>query len=338
MSTDYYKILNVSKNASQDEIKQSYKKLAREFHPDKNNNTTKEKFQEIQNAYETLSDPEKRQQYDNPQPDFGSMFGGGGGGFPFEFGNMFNMGGMNRGGGVSKKPNLQHICKITLKDVYTGILKRFNIKRDIQCNKCTKNCTQCNGTGMSVQRIQVGPFMQIVQNKCANCNAGKVRNISLRCSDCDSKGFKNEIKLIEIDIPKGVENNKIYTYEEWGTQPSRENEVAGDLLVIIQIEEDKNFKRNGLNLIYETQISLKESIVGKIISIPHFKENIDINISNFGVINPNKFYNMDDLGLLDSYNNKGKLILKFNISYPDKKLFNTNEIKILNECFSKVNL
>ena len=187
---NYYEILGVSKGATLEEIKQSYKKLAKEFHPDKNRTKgidTTEKFQKIQTAYEILSDPEKRNQYDNPSPFSQGFNFGGGGGFPGGdiFSNIF--GGF--GGGVSKKSDVQHICKITLKDVFTGINKKFNIKRDFKCNICKTTCHDCKGQGTITQRIQMGPFTQIINGPCQTCQAtGNVRNF-VSCSSCNSTGI-----------------------------------------------------------------------------------------------------------------------------------------------------
>ena len=337
---NYYDVLGVSKNATQEEIKQSYKKLAKEFHPDKNKIKgidTTEKFQKIQTAYEILSDQEKRNQYDNPSP-FGQGFNFGGS--PDIFSNIFNNNFGGRGGGGSnlKKPDVQHICKITLNDVFSGITKKFNIKRDLKCNICKNTCSICKGQGMVAQRMQIGPFTQIINGPCQICQgSGIVRNSVIVCSSCNSTGIITEKKQIEIVIPRGVENNKIYTFSEWGIQPNNSSEIAGDLIVIISVEDHHYFKRQKLDLICETEITIKESIIGKNIIISHFSGDIEINMTTmFGVINPIKYYTIKNKGLIDINNNHGDLHIKFNIKYPDNKKFSENEINILKNAFDKV--
>ena len=329
---NYYDILGVSKSATLDEIKQSYKKLAKEFHPDKNRSKsidTTEKFQQIQTAYETLSDPEKKNQYDNPC----FNFGGGGISSSDIFSNIF------RGFSVKsdiKKSHVTHNCKITLDEVFTGITKKFNIKRDLKCNICKITCSICNGQGMVTQHIQMGPFTQIINKPCHSCkSSGNVRKFGI-CSICNSTGFITEIKQIQIVIPMGTENNKTYTFSDWGNQPTKPGEIPGDLIVIVLIEDHPYFKRHKLDLIYETEINLRESITGKNIIIPHFIGGIEINtISMFGVINPNKQYIIKNKGLIGD-NKFGDLYIKFKITYPENKKFSDIEIKLLKETFDTV--
>ena len=227
-----YEILELKSTATEYEIKKSYHRLVKIYHPDKNTgNDAKEKFQKIQEAYETLSDDEKRAQYDNPQPqfnippDFHQNFQQG---FPF---NMFNMQQQNN----LKKNNEYYTFKIKLSDVYFGITKNFNIKKKMMCDKCKIKCTMCNGSGaIQGQRIQMGPFVQFINQMCPSCSGNCViRNNNIACSDCGSSGFKIKEKHIELKIPKGVEDGKEYLFEEWGEQAEKSNEKPGDFIIRI---------------------------------------------------------------------------------------------------------
>ena len=333
MADDYYKILGIDKNATDDQIKQAYRKLAKQHHPDKGGN--KEVFQSIQSAYDTLSDPAKRSQYDSPIPGgFQGGFPGGGFGFAnvdvSDFvNNMFGSGGpgslfKNRN---VKKDDVYHICKIKLFDVYFGTTKKFNVKRDIICNDCIIDCSTCKGTGKISKQNQVGPFIQVAQYECNQCNGMKTTKKS-SCEKCDSKGFITEQKLIEINIYKGIENNTEFVYTEWGKQATNRNEISGNLIVKINIDTDVNFKRDGLNLIFHQTLTLKESIIGKIIEIPHFEGAFLQNTKNFGIIDPNKTYVLKNKGIINSKGVKGNLCFRFTITYPNKKITD-DEIKII---------
>ena len=310
----HYETLGLQKNASKDEIKSAYHKLAKVYHPDKNTgNDAKEKFQKIQEAYETLSDDEKRAQYDNPQPqfnippDFHQNFQQG---FPF---NMFNMQQQNN----LKKNNEYYTFKIKLSDVYFGITKNFNIKKKMMCDKCKIKCTMCN---------QMGPFVQFINQMCPSCSGNCViRNNNIACSDCGSSGFKIKEKHIELKIPKGVEDGKEYLFEEWGEQAVKSNEKPGDFIIRIEIQKHDLFYRDNLNVTYTTQLSLFESIIGKEIK------------NRFGIINPKKEYIIIEKGLKNEKNERGNLKIKFEIIYPDRML-TSEEIIAISDTFKKCNL
>lgn len=330
--TDYYNILGVSKNASDDEIKRAYKKLALKTHPDKNNGDDTE-FKKINLAYETLSDPNKRNEYDNPNP-FTS-------GNPFDQHSPFNHPFFNfhqnhhqqQRQNTNRKLNDHYYnCKISLKDVFFGITKKLRVNRTRVCNSCIKTCNTCNGSGNITQHLQMGPFTQVVNRSCNICNgSGNVKNDgNIHCTKCLAKGNITEERIFEIKLDPGVENGKRIVFEEWGEQASKNNEISGSFIVTIQIEEDPHFKRRGLDLRYHVDISLKESIVGKYISIPYFSEDVTIDTKGFGIINPGKEYIIYNKGLKDKDDKYGNLYLIFKINYPEKCLTD-KEIQILKE-------
>jgi DnaJ-class molecular chaperone len=328
----YYDVLNVSKNATKEEIKSSYKKLAKIYHPDKNNEEgTKERFQKIQEAYENLSDDEKRMQYDNPMPSNPFNFQNNMPGFPFNiFQQHFNQ--------QNKKNDEIFICNISLSDVYFGTVKHFNIKKKYICEPCKIQCKNCNGSGVTQgQKIQMGPFVQFLQQQCNVCLGNCVIRNNIVCKNCNSNGFLFKEKMIEIHIPKGVENNKQYIYEGWGEQAVKPNEKSGDFIIRLNVENHDIFERDNLDLKHKTQITLYESIIGKELIIPYFEEKIVINTNIFGIINPEKEYIVLEKGLRNEMNQKGNLKIIFKIIYPEKT-FNNDEINDITNIFKKLNL
>jgi DnaJ-class molecular chaperone len=330
--TDYYEILQIEKTATQDQIKQSYKRLAKIHHPDRGGD--KEMFQKIQMAYETLSDDQKRKEYDNPIPDiFGGGFPmgsgggfpmgrGGGGGFPFDF--------LFRNGNNKKKVNTNYLLKIKLSDVYFGLKKTLNVKHDIKCEKCNTKCNVCGGT-CKVKKVMNMGMMQIIQEQpCLNCNGYGIIKGKSNCIECDNKGVKVKKNTIQINIPRGVEDGRQIVFEGLGEQPKTDNEIVGDFVVVIKIEENDLFKREGLDLIYEKDITFKESVIGKEILIPHFEKEFKIQTRQFGIINPNKRYVIYNKGIKNENGNQGNLYLKFIIKY-DEKILNEEQIKALTE-------
>ena len=316
---NYYEILGVSKKATQDEIKIAYRKLAREHHPDKGGN--KETFQKIQEAYEHLSDPQKRESLDNPHPFHNFRQN-------FHFDSQHNQ---------TKKADHIYNCSISLKDVFYGITKKIKVNRLMYCKTCINFCKICNGSGRISQKIHLGPFIQIIEHGCPNCNgSGKENNTNSKCTTCNSSRSIKEEKIFEIIIPKGVENGDTFIFENWGEQASNPNEISGNLVVKIVIENHHVFIRQGNDLIYNCKITLRESIIGKMIMINNFDNDHEINTVGFGIINPNKEYSIIGKGMVSKSGSRGNLIIRFNIIYPDKSL-SVNDIQILQKAFDTIN-
>jgi DnaJ-class molecular chaperone len=314
MLKPYCDILGVPESASDDDIKQAYRKLAREHHPDKGGN--KEYFQKIQEAYEMLS---KRQESQSPNIS------------PFGFTQFFNH---HNNQQIRKKSDNHYTCTISLKDVFFGISKKFRVKRMFVCKTCQIFCPTCNGTGMISHTVHLGPLTQFIQQPCRNCtSSGFVHKPQNVCESCQSTGYIEENKVFEIVIPKGVQSGKQYCFENWGEQASKPNEVSGNFIVTVYVEQDNLFERNDLDLIYQTSLSLKESIIGKEINIPHFGGNISICTSGFGIINPKKQYTIFGKGLT----NEGNLHIRFSINYPEVVLTQEHQ-KTLQLAFDNIGL
>lgn len=353
MTYKLYEILEVDKNASMDEIKSSYKKLAFKHHPDKNKDNMEQaqlKFKEISNAYSVLSDQESRNKYDmlgdenyndsggmQQQPDmtdmneiFSHLFGGNpfGGGF----------GGFGVGG------NRNNFCNdvvkpynITLDDIYNGISTSIKINVKKYCKKCFTTCPACKGTGVIQQLMQIGPMTQIFQTHCNKCNGNKIINKHNKdCIECKGNGCYDVENVAILNMGKGFDVSHT-SYEGLGEQPQTTNQKAGNLILEFKLQSHKHFIKQGNDLYYKHTINLTDSIIGKTIIIDYFnEEQIKINTSQFGIINPTKQYILKNRGLpIFNTQNKGNMIIEFIIKYPKSLNNNNNEElrKILNKSF-----
>ncbi len=314
---DYYEILGIPKNSSEEEIKKAFRKLAHQYHPDKKGGDEK-KFKEVNEAYQVLSDSKKRAQYDKFGRTFdsnqGGGFGAGGpfGGFDFngfDFGNAGGFedlddilgsffGGGRRGNTSTRQKgnDMQAIIDITLKEAFFGVKKDISFRTFISCQKCsgvgydqsagTKKCDNCHGTGkIKEQKASFfGNFVQV--RECGKCfGTGQAPNKI--CSECAGAGRIIGNKSITIDIKPGVYNGQMIKLSGQAEAGLRSNS-SGDLYIKVNIIPDKLFKMEGDNLIFKKDITVTDIFSGKEIQI----ENIDgkkINIeipSNFDITEP----------------------------------------------------
>lgn len=328
----YYKTLNVSTNASPEEIKKSYRKLATKYHPDKNPGDTsaEEKFKEINRAYSILSDPEKRRQYDqfgenpqapqvNPMDIFAQMFGNGGGfpgfGFPgFGFQNMFSQGNRRRKGDTIQVP-----LKCELKDLYLGRTFKRKITRDRLCKKCNgtgsadghkENCQNCHGQGMVIESRRQGNTIFQTQKVCPVCN-GKGSKPAKACNNCSGNGIIAEEKIFEIRVEPGTKQGTTFIFK--GESNEAENMDPGDIVFIIELINNSTFTRSGDNLICKHSISLKSALVGFSTTIDVFGEKININCTD--IVSPGKFIKIAGKGFKNK-NSVGDLLIEITIKFP----------------------
>jgi molecular chaperone DnaJ len=279
---DYYEVLGVSKSANEAEIKKAYRKLAIAHHPDKNPDdaSAEEKFKEAAEAYEVLSDSQKRAQYDR----FGHAgmngqgFGGGGmnmddifSQFGDIFGGAFGGGsfGGSRGGGsrVVRGTNLRVKMKLTLEEIAEGVRKKIKVNKLVNAEGVTyKNCQTCGGSGRITRVAQTFLGAMQTQSTCNVCQgAGKM--IDQRPSDSDAQGLKRQEEVIEIDIPAGVEEGMQLSVTGKGNAGPF-NGVPGDLIVQIEEVEHPELKRDSENLHYEAHINFVDAVLGESIEIP----------------------------------------------------------------------
>ncbi len=299
---DYYEVLGVSKTASADEIKKAYKKLALQYHPDRNpdNKEAEEKFKEVAEAYSILSDADKKARYDQfghagvegAGPDFSGGFGnlndilndlfGGafGGGFGGGFGGFGGGFGGQRGGQrqqrVYRGRDIRVRVKLTLEEIAKGVEKEISIEKSVPCHECCgkgaknsadiKTCPACNGTGQ-VQRV-VNSFLgqTVTYSTCQQCG-GEGKVISNPCRSCGGTGLVRKRETVKVNIPPGVEAGMQLTVQGGG-HAAKNNGINGDLLVVIEEQEHPNLKRDGNNLYYTKVVSLPDAILGAEVEVP----------------------------------------------------------------------
>lgn len=276
MKQDYYEILGVSKGASAAEIKKAYRKKALEYHPDKNPGDTEaeELFKKSAEAYEVLSDPDKRAKYD--QFGHAAFEGGGfgGGGMNMEdifsqFGDIFGSafgGGFSGFGGFGgqrrvKGSNLRIRVKLDLEEIANGVEKKVKVRRKVQADGVTyKTCSTCNGTGQMTKITNTILGRMQTATTCSTCG-GAGQTIDRRPSDADAQGLKVVEETVSIKIPAGVEEGMQLKVSGKGNGAPGDG-IAGDLLVAIEIQEHPTLKREGDNLHYDLYVSISEAVLG----------------------------------------------------------------------------
>ncbi|NLK72187.1 MAG: molecular chaperone DnaJ [Clostridiales bacterium] len=295
---DYYEVLGISKGATTEEIKRAYRKKAHEYHPDKNggDKEAEEKFKEVNEAYEILSDPQKKERYDRfghagVDPSAGG-FGGGFGGFEDIFSDIFDMfgGGFSSSGrkrnGPMKGADLKEHVTITFNEAAFGVEKNLSIYRHETCNECDGTgakkgtsrvtCPNCNGSG-EVRTQQRTPFGQFINvHPCDRCK-GKGTIIEELCEVCNGLGkVKNKVN-IKVKIPAGVDNESIISLRGEG-EPGINGGPRGDLYVLIKVLPHKLFKRDGNDLILEIPITFPQAALGDDLVVPTLEGKISYKI------------------------------------------------------------
>lgn len=255
MNTEnYYNVLGVEETATQDEIKKSYRKLAKENHPDKGGN--EDLFKKISVAYDTIGDETKRKQYDMERKNpFGNMGGGYGSSFNDIFNSVF---------GQQTQQRRTHTTNINVSvgviESFIGKNKTIAYKRKTKCEPCdgsggdSQVCSTCRGQGQVVRQVGSNMFFQMVTMECPTCSgSGKI--MINPCHSCSGSGNKDEIKNVEIKLPHGVDDGQFLRMQGQG---DFRNGVYGDLIIRIQMEKEKNFEKFGNNLIYNHYFTLKD--------------------------------------------------------------------------------
>lgn len=359
---DYYEVLGVSKSATKNEIKKAYRKLAMQYHPDRNpdDKTAEEKFKEAAEAYEVLHDDDKRAKYDrfghsglkggqdfhgfNNVNDifshfsdiFGGAFGGGGSSI---FDDFFGSGSSSRGRKRTQGTpgsDLRITLKLTLEEIASGTTKKVKIKRYEKCSTCNgtgakdpsafRDCSVCGGTGevRQVSRSVFGQFVNI--SPCQNCGGtGKI--IADRCTSCGGEGRKQTDSMLKISVPAGVHNNSYMTMRGEGNA-GKNGGPAGDVIVIFQELPHEYFVRDGDDIIYELFLSFPEAVLGTEVEVPTLTGRAKLKIESG--TQPGKFLKMREKGIqhLNSHGS-GDQLVKINIHVPKK--VNQKEKELLKE-------
>lgn len=336
---DYYKLLGIDKNASEDDIKKNYKKMALKYHPDKNPNNREEaeaKFKDISEAYNVLSDPDKREIYDkygkdglenmmgdndsSPFDIFSSIFGGGG--MP----NFMNMGGFRQQNRRMKVEPIITNIDISIKEAYFGVNKTITIKKNKICDGCKgiggsnkDTCKSCKGAGMKVKIHQIGPGMiQQVQSMCDECN-GKKHIIKNKCTQCNGNKTIMKEKTFSIMVEQGsMDKEKSVLHNKGHEHPEHE---SGDIVFIINVKNNSNFTRINDDLHIKYDINLGDAVCGTYVSFDHINGE-KVHYYEEGVIDKNCKRVIRNLGMpiKKKSSHFGSLIIEYNIIFPKLNL------------------
>jgi molecular chaperone DnaJ len=271
---DYYEVLGLKKGASNDEIKKAYRKLAKELHPDKNqgNKESEEKFKEVSEAYEHLSDADKKAKYDRYGHDGGRQ--GGFGGYNMDdiyeqFGHMFGRGNQQRN--VRVGHNMSMTIKLTLEEVFTGVKKNYKYTRNVSCSDCgghggteVSDCPDCNGSGVktNVYQTPMGYIQQ--QSACQSCDStGK--KYKTKCNTCNGNGVTKVEETIEVDIPPGVMDGMTFVMN--GKGHAIKSGQEGDLHIKIMELPHKQYVRSGADLKMNLKLTYPQLVLGDKVEI-----------------------------------------------------------------------
>ncbi len=342
---DYYEVLGVEKNASKEELRKAYRKLAMQYHPDRNpdDKDAEEKFKEAAEAYEVLSHDEKKARYDRFGHEgvkgsaygsqgfsdindifshFSDIFGGGS-----IFDDFFGSGQRQRGrrsagqAGSDLRVNL----KLTLEEIATGVTKKIKIKKYITCDQCqgngaesgtsTKTCPICNGTGevRSVSRSVFGQFVNITT--CNNCN-GEGNVIDTPCKKCMGDGRIQDETTLKVEVPAGVHENSYMTIRGEGNAGKRGGQ-PGDIIVVFHEIEHEYFIRDNDDIVYDLLISYPEAALGSEVEVPTLNGKAKLKIDPG--TQPGKLLKMRDKGIKHlNHSGSGDEIVRINIQVPRK--------------------
>lgn len=328
---EYYDILGVTKESTSAQIKKAYRKLAIKNHPDKGGDP--EKFKKISVAYDTLSDPEKKELYDkygkegveqggggarNADDIFSMFFGGGGGG------------GRSRQRGPKKGKDVVHPLKVSLEDIYNGKVVKISVNRQrmkypkgMDKGKAVQSCPQCDGRGFVIQVRRMGPMIQQVQAGCPKCSGtGKIV----------AKGVKQvkERKILEVPIDKGVKNGRKVKFD--GESDEHPGLLPGDVIFVVQEKAHSRFKRKGADLLMSKEINLCESLCGTKFIVKQLDgRELLISTEPGKVIKPGEIMCVEDEGMPYEGNpyTKGKLFIAFDVKFPTDGTLTPQQMQVL---------
>lgn len=336
---DYYEVLDVSKTASPEEIKKAYRKKAIQYHPDKNpdNKEAEEKFKEAAEAYEVLSDENKRAQYDRFGHAAPGGFGGhSGGGFSMDdifsqFGDIFGgfgggFGG-SRGGGqrVNRGSDLRVRVKLTLKEVLEGVEKKIKVNKYVSCSHCSgtgadngtayETCSTCKGSGSTIRVVNTILGQMQTQAACTACG-GEGKKITKKCSHCSGEGVLREDEVISINIPAGVAEGMQLSMSGKGNA-ARHGGIPGDLLIVVEEEPHPELFRDGNDVVYNLLLSVSTAAIGGSVVVPTIDGKVKVTIEPG--TQPGKVLRLKNKGLpsVNRYGT-GDLLINISVYIPEK--------------------
>ncbi|HZV12200.1 MAG TPA: molecular chaperone DnaJ [Candidatus Kapabacteria bacterium] len=356
---DYYEILGITKGATEDEIKKSYRKLAMQYHPDRNpSKDAEEKFKEITEAYEVLSDPDKRQRYDqfghqgmragqdfhqyqDINDIFSSVFGGMGGGSIFD--DFFGGGQAQRQAGPQQGSDLQVRIALTLEEIATGVEKKIKLRHMKACDTCKgtgaksgtglQTCKTCGGSGQ-VRQVSRSMFGQMVNiSVCPTCG-GEGKTVREACPVCHGEGRVEGETVLKVNIPAGVAEGNYIPLRGQGNV-GRRGGRAGNVIVVIEEEPHQFFHREGDNVIFDLVISIAEATLGAKIEVPTLTGQALLTIEPG--TQPGTILRMRDKGIphLNAHG-KGDQLVRINVHIPTKT--NAQEKELFKELAASANV
>lgn len=331
--TEYYDLLGVKPEASDDEIKKAYRKSALKHHPDKGGDP--ELFKDLTHAYEVLSDSNKRSIYDqagkaglesgggmgggmDPQDLFSQLFGGGGG--------FFGGGGGGRSQGPRRGKDLVHRIGVSLEDLYKGKVQKLALSKSVICKGCegrggkkgaVQTCTSCRGQGIKITLRQLGPMMQQIQQPCNECEGtGEMMNPKDRCKTCHGKKTISERKVLEVHIDKGMKSGQQIKFA--GESDQSPGVVPGDVVIVIEEKPHHYYQRKGDDLYCEAEIDLLTALGGGEFSIEHLDERaLHVTIVPGEIIKPGALKVISGQGMPSyRHHEPGDLYVKISVNFP----------------------
>lgn len=359
---DYYEVLGVEKNASADEIKKAYRKKAIQYHPDRNpgDKEAEEKFKEAAEAYDVLSNPEKRARYDqfghagmSGAAGNGGPFGGFGGGMSMDdifsmFGDIFGghggfggFSGFGGGGGNTQQryhrgSDLRVKVKLTLKEISTGVEKKFKLKKYVPCPHChgsgaegnggVETCPTCKGTGSIIRNQQTILGTMQTRTTCPTCG-GEGHIIKNKCKECGGEGIVYGEEIVTVKIPKGVAEGMQLSMSGKGNA-GKHNGVPGDLLILVEEEPDKELIRDENDLIYNLLLNFPTAALGGTVEIPTIDGKVKVKIEPG--TQPGKVLRLRNKGL-PSVNGYGTGDLLVNVSIYVPETLSKDEKRTMEE-------
>ena len=344
---DYYEVLGVEKSANQDEVKKAYRKLAKKFHPDMNKDDkarAEEKFKEVSEAYEVLADPQKRQKYDryghagvsnafggdgfqwqdfSHYQDISDIFGDFGGGSIFDM--FFGGGGRRRQSGSARGSDLRYDIQITLREAAKGVTRTLEIPHSVKCKECDgsgaekgsspKTCETCHGSGQ-VKQVQRRGYSQFISiGACPAC-MGAGQTIDKPCQACGGRGSVRKTSKIEVAIPRGSDTGTKLRLRGEGEAGARGGQ-SGDLFVVVHVQDDPVFQREGPHLLTEADIDFVQAALGDRITIGTLEGKVSMDIPPG--TQPGKVFRLRGKGMpFRDGMGTGDLYVKVNLAVPEK--------------------
>ncbi|XP_059524109.1 dnaJ homolog subfamily A member 2 [Myotis yumanensis] len=349
VDTKLYDILGVPPGASENELKKAYRKLAKEYHPDKNPNAG-DKFKEISFAYEVLSNPEKRELYDRYGEQGLREGSGGGGGMDDIFSHIFGgglfgfMGNQSRSrNGRRRGEDMMHPLKVSLEDLYNGKTTKLQLSKNVLCSACNgqggksgavQKCSACRGRGVRIMIRQLAPGMvQQMQSVCSDCNGeGEVINEKDRCKKCEGKKVIKEVKILEVHVDKGMKHGQRITFA--GEADQAPGVEPGDIVLLLQEKEHEVFQRDGNDLHMTYKIGLVEALCGFQFTFKHLDaRQIVVKYPPGKVIEPGCVRVVRGEGM-PQYRNpfeKGDLYIKFDVQFPENNWVSPDKLSELED-------